>query len=167
MIERVELSSTSVSGQRFHQLSYITMLLTRQDSNLYLKIQSLPCCHYTTSYYCRFNRARTHIPRVVFWSVIQLHHKPICVPPWIRTKTELGLNQRPLPFGLVVLLLPACHLARLLKMSTRHFLNATFCTGRETRTLKNLCLKQARMPIPPFLQVLNFCIPWENRTPIC
>ena len=40
------------------------MLLTRQDSNLYRKIQSLPCCRYTTSYYSRFNRIRTHTTRV-------------------------------------------------------------------------------------------------------
>ncbi len=53
---------------------------------------------------CKLNRTRTHIARVVFWSVIQLHYKLICTPPWIRTKTELGLNQRPLPVGLVVLL---------------------------------------------------------------
>ena len=31
---------------------------------------------YIMGYYRRLNRTRTHIPRVVFWSVIQLHHKP-------------------------------------------------------------------------------------------
>lgn len=116
---------------------------------------------------CKLNRTRTHIPRVVFWSVIQLHHKlNLCTTLdyssisivlrnreylVFRTKTEHGLNQRPLLFGLLVLLLPTHHLARLLKMSTRHFLNATSCTGREIRTLKILFLRQERMPIPPFL----------------
>ena len=107
---------------------------------------------------CKLNRTRTHIPRVVFWSVIHYTINLICVPPWIWTKTELGLNQRSLPFGLVVLLLPTHHLARLLKMSTRHFLNATSCTGREIRTLKTLFLRQERMPIPPFLHS------WDIRT---
>ena len=154
------------------------MLLTRQDSNLYRKIQSLPCCRYITSYSCRFNRISSlhfycfeavlvnashfepyprgeifYIHEFLFnkWlshelnlACYPLHHKPnLCTTLdyssisivlrnreylVFRTKTELGLNQRSLPFGLVV-----------------------HCTGREIRTLKTLFLRQERMPIPPFL----------------
>ena len=44
-------------------------------------------------------------------------------PPWIRTKTERGLNPMPLPIGLV-----------------------EHCMGREIRTLKILILNQVRLP---------------------
>ena len=54
-----------------------------------------------------------------------------CTPPWIRTKTERGLNPMPLPIGLV-----------------------EHSTEREIRTLKILSLSQARMPVPPFLHFI-------------
>ena len=65
---------------------------------------------YIMGYCCRFNRTRTHNPRVVFWSVIQLHHKPNCTSPWIRTKKSQRLKLMPFPVW------PAKH----------------FSTGRET-----------------------------------